>query len=58
MKPHKITILGGKMLCNNCKYYHCYATEKGRIKQCDILGELKSEKEHCVNLNLKRKKKK
>lgn len=44
------------MLCKNCKYFHCYATEKGRVKQCDLWGKLKSEKEHCVGLNLKRKK--
>lgn len=46
------------MLCENCKYFHCYATEKGRVKQCDLWGKLKSEKEHCVAWNLKRKKNK
>lgn len=46
------------MLCNKCKYFHCYATEKGRIKQCEILGKLTSEKEHCVSLTLKRRKNK
>lgn len=47
------------MICEKCSYYHGWATEKGKERQCDILGAIKEEnKDYCCIFRKKSDKKK
>lgn len=46
------------MICDDCKNLKVWATEKGKIKRCEVLGSVKTTSNYCAIWSEKEGKKK